>query len=653
MQNLVRLTLLPLLAVAASSAVWAAEDGTPMVPPAEYKQADSNFYAAGDVLKAHPNALIISEGKKTQPDGTATSVLVLWHRPGKNPAPDFSEAGYRKDDSYFVTTPGKTAPKEIYFESTRDWIEPITPPDMPASLGVAPDAMQVREPQGDVQVALPSAPASFAPATEGETIPNGTVLKTGANGTAAVLFGGVDSARLMPNSAAAVQQTVTAQSRTAEVDLTAGGVFSKVGTQVGVKGQYEVHTPFGNAVAHGGDFVTITTTNHVDVWIAQGTVSLEEPDTKKVLSSTSDGSGPLRLVRFPAISDPEQSIQADVETLTLAMNFVPLANQKVKALRDKKTAGTALSDNEQAYLKRIKGVPCLTKLALVEPPAPPPAPPVAVAPALAGAPAPVAAPEATAPTPVQTKPMNVVVRTDGSVRFRHAVIDLPTFQTKLADAAKKNPDQVFIVTAGSNVPQDKVQGVMDSFLAAHLEHVTLTIHPLGTAPTPAVAATPATPAATDAPAPHLAVSTAPMAPSDATTPAVPKTTITKLKPLPLELRPDGNVDFQNATLTLDELKPKLEGIAEATPTQSISIRGKDNVPEGQLDKVVALCKDAKLKVRVAWHHTSAPHPAAATPAIPATSESSSPNLPTPGLIMHPSMEPAPTPPPASTPTPGP
>ena len=69
-------------------------------------------------------------------------------------------------------------------------------------------------------------------------LPNGAVVKTGADGTAAVLFGGVDSARLMPNSSAAVQQTVTAQSRSVEVDLTAGGVFSKVGTQVGVAGTY-------------------------------------------------------------------------------------------------------------------------------------------------------------------------------------------------------------------------------------------------------------------------------------------------------------------------------------------------------------------------------------------------------------------------------
>ena len=644
MQHLARLILLPVLATAALGAVRATEDGSSLVPPSEYKQADASFYATSDVLRAHPSAAIISEGKIAQPEGVAKSILVLWHRSEKASTANISQAGYRQGDSYFLTLPGKKTPKTVYFESVNDWIEPITPPDMPASLGVAPDAMQIREPQGEVQVALPSAPATFAPATDGMTLPNGAVVKTGARGTAAVLFGGVDSARLMPNSAAAVQQTVTDKSRSAEVDLTAGGVFSKVGTQVGVKGKYEVHTPFGNAEAQGGDFATITTANRVDVWIAQGTVSLEEPNSKKAATATSDGTGPLKLLRFPSIADQDQSIQADVETLTLAMNFIPLANQKLKALRDKKAAGTALTDNEQAYLKRIKSIPCLVKLALVEPP------PVAAAPAPAAEPA-------KTPAPANINPLNVVVHTDGSVRFQRATIKLPAFQAKIAEIAKTNPEQAFVVVAATNVPQEKIQAVMDSFLSARLEHVTVALHPTASspAPTPAVAASPAVPASADMPAPHLAVAAAPAVPADAAPAPAPATPAPKLRPLPLDLRSDGNVDFQNATLTLDELKPKLDEIAQATPTPSISIRGKDNVSPDQLNKVVALCKDAKLKVRVAWHHTSAPHQPAASPAVPATSEPASANLPTPGLIMHPAMEPSPTPPPppASTPTPGP
>ncbi len=89
--------------------------------------------------------------------------------------------------------------------------------------------MQIRELQGDVQVALPDNPTNFTPATESLPIPNGTVVKTGPDGTAAVLFGGIDSARLTPGTEALVQQTVTPELRSTRIDLRAGAVFSKVG----------------------------------------------------------------------------------------------------------------------------------------------------------------------------------------------------------------------------------------------------------------------------------------------------------------------------------------------------------------------------------------------------------------------------------------
>jgi hypothetical protein len=66
------------------------------------------------------------------------------------------------------------------------------------------------------------------------------------------------------------------------------------------------------------------------------------------------------------------------------------------------------------------------------------------------------------------------------------------------------------------------------------------------------------------------------------------------------LRPDGKVDFQDATLTLDELTPKLEEIAVLAPNQAILIQGREKVSHAQLRKVLALCHEAKLaKVTVA------------------------------------------------------
>ena len=137
--------------------------------------------------------------------------------------------------------------------------------------------MQVREPHGNVEVALPTAPANFRSVDSDMTLPNGSVLKTGDNASVAVLFGGVDSVRLAPNSQAAVQMTVVPGHRDAEVDIQDGIVFSKVGQRIGEKESYEVKTPFGTATAHGTDFVTVVLPQRVDVWVAEGTVGLESP----------------------------------------------------------------------------------------------------------------------------------------------------------------------------------------------------------------------------------------------------------------------------------------------------------------------------------------------------------------------------------------
>jgi biopolymer transport protein ExbD len=333
--TLCRFLVLVSIALALGHAARAAEDiPTPgaVTQGAQYKRADAKFYAHGDVLKADPAAVILPPTALAQ------------------------------NGEIYTYTPKKKAPKFIYAEVPNDWIEPITPPDM-TPLNIAPDAMQVREPHGDVQVAMPSAPTSFSPAADGEPLPNGAVIKTGDNSTAAILFGGVDSARLMPNSEAAVQQAVASTSRAAEVDLTVGGVFSKVGTQAGVQSDYQVHTPYGTALAAGGDFVTLLTNNRIDLWVYAGTVELLQPDGKKFGTATGDGKGPLKLIRYPAAG--MDAISADADSLSTILGFIPMANQKLAALHQKAAANVPLTANEQAYLARIKQVPALIKLEII------------------------------------------------------------------------------------------------------------------------------------------------------------------------------------------------------------------------------------------------------------------------------------------------
>jgi len=612
MQKVNRLILISLLTTAATAEVWA-KDASPQAihPAAEYKRAEANFYPKAELLKANPTIVIIPKNELTQ-----------------------------KGDSYFFT-PKIRAPKNIYVETLNDWIEPITPPGA-TSLGIGPDEMQIREPQGDVQVALPSAPANFAPATAGMTLPNGAVIKTGANGTAAVLFGGVDSARLMPNSAAAVQQTVTAQSRSAEVDLTAGGVFSKVGTQEGVKGNYEVHTPFGNASAQGGDFVTIITSNRTDVWVAQGNVSMDNPSqSKSIAAVNSDGTGPLKVMRVPGIADPHQAMQADMETLTAILNFIPLANQKTKPLRDKMVSGKILTANEQAYLNRIRQVPSLIKLALVEPPAPALAPkPIAVASPPATAPV-VKTPARSAPlSPANLKPITVVVYSNGMVKFQGSTIDLPEFQLKLQAMVKTAPDQAILIKAEKTVPYDKVKTVTDACAEAHVQHVSFATPPPAppTQPTPpttpVVVPTPAPPpqkqAVANSPAPVAAPVTTP-APTSVPAPAPPPT-----GPAPMRavVRVDGKVNFQGATYELPGFKSKLEALMKMTPDQAIVIKAAKTVPTDKIKAIADTCADAHVQ-----------HVTFATP-VPVPPYQAPPP---PTLVAAP--EPAPEPPPPTGPAP--
>ena len=318
---------------------------------AEYKQSGPEFYLRASVLKADPAAVILDAGS------------------------------FRKEgDSYFVG--GLRRPhQEIYMMVTREWLEPITPPNMPASLGVPPDVMQIREPQGDVEVAPPDNPTSFKPATEAMPIANGSIVKTGTDGTAAVLFGGINSARFTPNSQATVQQAVTPDLRSTRIDLTAGAAFSKVGLRPGEKQDYQVHTPFGVAAARGTDFVCVTLPDRTDVWVAQGTVQFDQPNGQTVGTVKSAGKGPLQIIRFPVIDDPHQAMMATSQTMTMAMNFIPMVNLKVKTLRDQIAQGVKMTPQEKKYLSLMKHVPCLIKLALVEPPPPPPPPkPVVVPP---------------------------------------------------------------------------------------------------------------------------------------------------------------------------------------------------------------------------------------------------------------------------------
>ncbi len=611
MHPLVRPLLILLAAAFAPPCLRAAEEAIPSQRP-EYRQTDPNFYPKPDVLRISPNAVIVNE-----------------------------DAFTHEGDSYFLPKHGKLA-ATVYVPVTRDWAEPVTPPGA-TSLNIAPDAVQLREPQGDVQVALPSAPNAFSPATDGMDLPNGAVVKTGDNGTTVVLFGGVDSARLMPSSAVAVQQTVTAKSRTTEVDLTAGAVFSKVGKQVGVTQAYKVQTPFGIATAHGTDFVTIVLNQRVDVWIAEGTVALEGSDGKPAGEATVDVVGGLKLLRFPSIADAKSRLQADGESLTAALNFIPTANSKVNALHLKTTNGVALSDVEKAYLARLHQVSSLIRLDLVQPIAAKPAPP-APAPTAETAPAP--APAAATPTPppgllASSPPVPLNVHSDGTVELDGHPMSLTELKWRLAALGKQQPGQSISLTDDGKATHDQLKVIKALCRQAKLHVLTAAQSspaPVAVPPVPAVTAEPPAPSPVVtpplAPTPEPAPAPAPTeasAPPSPSTPAASSTPApsspapvaaskpaTNLPPLVIHLHNDGTVDLAGESMSLTELKPKLVAIGKQQPGQRVSLIEDGTISGDQLKVVKALCRQANLHVLRTPKPTPPPQVASSTPAAPPT-----------------------------------
>jgi hypothetical protein len=120
--------------------------------------------------------------------------------------------------------------------------------------------------------------------------------------------------------------------------------------------------------------------------------------------------------------------------------------------------------------------------------------------------------------------------------------------------------------------------------------------------------------------------------------------------LHLQLRGDGLVDFQSATLSLAGLKPVLEEVAKTSPNQPLIIDGRERVSHAHLKRVVDVCRSANLthitiakaKIKpVTEVAASAPKPKP-TPAVPVEAEPAVPAQAEPTAPAQ-ASEPAPHP----------
>jgi hypothetical protein len=107
------------------------------------------------------------------------------------------------------------------------------------------------------------------------------------------------------------------------------------------------------------------------------------------------------------------------------------------------------------------------------------------------------------------------------------------------------------------------------------------------------------------------------------------------------VRIDGKVNFQGATYELPGFKSKLETVMQATPDRAILLKAGKTVSYDKFKAVLDICQAVPVKNLTVIAPPPTSEPATESPAA---------NLPTPGLLMHPSMEPMSAPPSPETPS---
>lgn len=257
------------------------------------------------------------------------------------PAPETASAP-KVDTVAPATASASTQPEAIPQLDVKHayWAEPVTPPDPKDLPVVATDAIKLVEVQGTVTVILPNT-TQEVPATNGMTIPTGSTIKTGPDGSAAAFLGGVNSARLMPQSEGTVNQSVANNKRDTLIDMKNGVVFANVGRRPGETQDFKVKTPAGVAAAKGTAFVVSAQGNQLFIATLNGQVLATDANGNFIANSSPSAPGTPGYVN----TDPSQNNNVILGLILVKVNAF---NQKIKALMAKDPA--TLTPAEKAYL---------------------------------------------------------------------------------------------------------------------------------------------------------------------------------------------------------------------------------------------------------------------------------------------------------------
>jgi len=208
------------------------------------------------------------------------------------------------------------------------WAEPVTPLHGPPPQ-VASDQMMLVEVHGPVTIKAPD--GSTSTGTNGTIVPSGATVSTAEDASAAVFMGGINSARLLPQSEASVTQNLDGTVRKTRIDLHKGSVFSRVGRRTGETEDYKVHTPQGVAAAHGTAFdtsiVTSGGTTFTLCFVENGVVKLTDASGAHSFTITPESGDQIAFASTPTVS------LADAKQILLdILNLLQQFNTKLQAI---------------------------------------------------------------------------------------------------------------------------------------------------------------------------------------------------------------------------------------------------------------------------------------------------------------------------------
>jgi hypothetical protein len=291
--------------------------------------------------------------EKTEPRTKPTPVI------SPTPVPVSSIAS-TKNEQTPVTVASDASPKLVQVnnppaapapESKRLWNEPVTAPGQGA-LPVAPNEIKLMEVRGPVQVSLSGSGTDYRNATDGMIVPNGALVKTSDGGTAAVVMGGVDSARLAPNTEAAVSSKVDRSIRDSNVDVKSGTVFARVGRRLGEAQDFKVRSVFGVAAARGTSYAVRVTSKKMVVFGNDGTILVTEPNGLQYKILAPPPGGKPQVAVLPRGSTATQQDYDELNTIILFLNnktSAILAKPIDQRTADELAYLTALGASETTY----------------------------------------------------------------------------------------------------------------------------------------------------------------------------------------------------------------------------------------------------------------------------------------------------------------